>query len=915
MFSLSPPDRALAVAALLLLPVGFGVALTAPSSDAALVASAPVLKTYYFHRDAVLPDTDRHGWLNTSGPTNPVPAPPRPFDYDYDNDEGITLDNAVSGTPQTRGYNFSSSPIYARDFHIFGNLTAQLHFGADKNQGSPTISIAVTLFDLPESGGPPVQISSASVTTFISKTTGAGPAYGFSPVAFTFSNVNYTLAQRHQLGIRVERTDASSYQLYLAFDATAVPSALVFATDTTLAVVDAATMDAASRRKTLFLSSEVVVILLRVGHAMGSAEVAGASMELINNADGSLNETATSMVFSAVDVIYPSYWKEFVLVHSPLFVGNYTVRVNATDFSGAVVTVDLPLDVLSAVSVDHFEVAAAPLLVQIGVVFNVTVQAKDASNANLTAWAGDVRLEAVDSLTLVPVPGGSLSNTTVNVGVGQGGRGWVVGGTNYTGPATPLRIRAEAISGPSANGTSAPLTILPGPLATVSIEPGTNQTLTAGSRLTLTARGWDAFGNPNASFVPAWGLQGGIGDLSTIGSFTVEFGATSAGTGQVLLVVAGRPTLQDAVGITVLAGPVVTISFSPVAPLILTAGAPETLTTIGRDAYNNINTTWRPNWVLSGAPLGGGIILKAGLYYEVDLAFTEAGFTALLVTDPDTGRSAGRNIEVLPGGLNSITVEVEGAFNRTTGEAWITTAEVRRVSATGLDRYGNVNTSWTPVWSILAGQGGFENTSSPYDKVFVPEQSGKIVVKVAGGGFQATVTFHVEPIGLSAAMRSPIFWSTSSLLALSAVGTAISVWRLRPTIIDEVLLISSSGLLLKRRARYPQLKAEQDDDILAGMLTTVQEFVADSFEAGGGAVDEIKFRKSRIILRRFEHIILAAIVSRGDTGKVRAQVEAAAQDIEERFGPTLEGWDGALEQLDPLDDVVDRLISGRYSTT
>lgn len=904
----SPPARrALAVAALLLLPVGLGLLLQAPSAHAAVVSAAPVLKTYYFHRDAALPDTDRHGWLNTSGPTDVTL--PRPFDYDGDNNAGITLDNTVSGTPATRRYNFSSAPVYARDFHILGNLTAQLYFAADKNQGTPSISIAVSLLDLPPAGGPPALISTAVVTTFISKSTGAGPTYGFSPVSFGFPGINYTLLQGHQLGVRVDRTDAANYKLYLAFDATALPAALVFATDTTLSLVDAATMDVASRRRSLFVDTEIILFMIRVGHAMGSGEIAGASVEIIDNTTGLLFEPSVAMLFSAIDVTIPSFWKEFVLNHAPLPVGSYIARINVTDPSGATLCVELPLEIQSGIPVDHFAVLGTPALVQVGVSFNVTVEARDVSDAPLAGWAGDIVLSAWDAANTSRPAAGTLSNTAIHVDPGQGGRGWAIGGTNYTGPVAPIVIRAELATGPGPNGTSPPIQLLPGPLTAITIDPGANQTLAAGTRLTFVARGWDAYGNANSSIGPVWSLTGAIGTLSATGEFTSQ----RTGNGEITLTDALRPALRDVVGITVVPGPVVTISLSPARTLTVEAGAVIGITATGRDAYGNVNGTWIPEWTIGAVtedperPLGGKVTVTIGSRYVADLIFTGVGLAELTVRDPATNRSAGLAIVIVPGPINSVVLEVGGDLN-------LTTAETRILVASAFDRFGNRNETWIPSWDILVGEGSFDSTENPREELFVPGQSGRVVVKAYAGGSQATVTLIVDPTGLAAAVESPVFWSTGSLLALALLGTVVSVWRLRPTFIDEVLLISSSGLLLKRRTRQAQLRATQDDDVLAGMLTTVQEFITDSFEAGGGAVDEIKFRRSRIILRRLEHVILAAIVSRGDAGKVRSQVEAAAKDIEERFGTTLEGWNGELEQLDPLDEVVDQLISGRYTT-
>ena len=78
----------------------------------------------------------------------------------------------------------------------------------------------------------------------------------------------------------------------------------------------------------------------------------------------------------------------------------------------------------------------------------------------------------------------------------------------------------------------------------------------------------------------------------------------------------------------------------------------------------------------------------------------------------------------------------------------------------------------------------------------------------------------------------------AALTAINVVGL-LSVWRASPTVIDEVFLMTPTGMLLKHYTR--RLRPDQDEDILAGMLQAVQTFIKDSFDEAGGKLNEIRF--------------------------------------------------------------------------
>jgi hypothetical protein len=153
-------------------------------------------------------------------------------------------------------------------------------------------------------------------------------------------------------------------------------------------------------------------------------------------------------------------------------------------------------------------------------------------------------------------------------------------------------------------------------------------------------------------------------------------------------------------------------------------------------------------------------------------------------------------------------------------------------------------------------------------------------------------------------------------IALVAVLTSINVvglfmvWRSTPTIVDEVFLMTPTGMLLKHYTR--RLRPDQDTDILAGMLTAVQNFVRDSFDEAGGRLNEIRFENYDILISHSKNVVLAAIISTKKPEKLRTELKNANEDIEAQFGERLSHWSGDKSELGDVDVTMKKFLSGKY---
>jgi len=154
------------------------------------------------------------------------------------------------------------------------------------------------------------------------------------------------------------------------------------------------------------------------------------------------------------------------------------------------------------------------------------------------------------------------------------------------------------------------------------------------------------------------------------------------------------------------------------------------------------------------------------------------------------------------------------------------------------------------------------------------------------------------------------FFLVNIVIVIVNMLAGLYIWKPRETIIDELFLMTPSGLLVRHYTR--RLRPDQDADVLAGMLTAVQNFIKDSFQEGGGKLSEIRFEDYDIVLANSEHLILAAVISTKKPEKLRDRLRRATTEVESKIGPRLATWTGERADLSEIEGIMKRLVGGRY---
>ncbi len=232
---------------------------------------------------------------------------------------------------------------------------------------------------------------------------------------------------------------------------------------------------------------------------------------------------------------------------------------------------------------------------------------------------------------------------------------------------------------------------------------------------------------------------------------------------------------------------------------------------------------------------------------------------------------------------------------------------------------GEDDNSGISHYEIRIGTGDWENVGIETDHTFTELSEGTHTVYIrgydnAGNMQEEIVTFRTTHEATSILQPLSDNWwiiFIVAILIIAAVG-GFMLYNKPPApvkepssdaVIEEVFLISNSSLLIAHNTR--RLKPDMDDDILAGMLSAVQHFIKDSFkDEGDWRLNRLEFANNKIIVERGDHTYMAVMYS-GKLDKNGLQkIRDTIQHIEEEYGEYLEDWDGDLDNLRGVKDIL-----------
>jgi|GEM_PF-2753809 len=132
------------------------------------------------------------------------------------------------------------------------------------------------------------------------------------------------------------------------------------------------------------------------------------------------------------------------------------------------------------------------------------------------------------------------------------------------------------------------------------------------------------------------------------------------------------------------------------------------------------------------------------------------------------------------------------------------------------------------------------------------------------------------------------------------------------SVMNDVFLIHRDGRLICHNTR--RLKPDVDNDILTGMFTAVTNFVRDTFkEETKGELNELKYGDLDIFLEYGKHVYLAVVLQGLPADDLRENMREIIGIIERRFSPVLEEWDGTMNEIADVKEIVKAIFTGSIS--
>ncbi|MEW5937027.1 MAG: tetratricopeptide repeat protein [Candidatus Thermoplasmatota archaeon] len=127
----------------------------------------------------------------------------------------------------------------------------------------------------------------------------------------------------------------------------------------------------------------------------------------------------------------------------------------------------------------------------------------------------------------------------------------------------------------------------------------------------------------------------------------------------------------------------------------------------------------------------------------------------------------------------------------------------------------------------------------------------------------------------------------------------------------KVLAVDQAGLLLG--ISTSESTESIDADILAGMLSAVQNFVKDSFDSAGSATSglgRLEYGDMKILVEHGEGIFLVAVFSGSEHPDMRPLLTRTVRRIE--GSGILRTWSGRMEDVQGVQEEIDRISSTRF---
>jgi len=127
--------------------------------------------------------------------------------------------------------------------------------------------------------------------------------------------------------------------------------------------------------------------------------------------------------------------------------------------------------------------------------------------------------------------------------------------------------------------------------------------------------------------------------------------------------------------------------------------------------------------------------------------------------------------------------------------------------------------------------------------------------------------------------------------------------------VDEVFIMTADGMLIQHFS-YKDTSMV-DEDILASMLTVVQNFIQDSF-GGSGGLKKLELGNFTILIEKGEYLSVVVISPEKDVEPLMKPISMMVMHMEQMNTEVLKDWNGDQGAFTGMEDAVAKLVEGKY---
>jgi len=126
-------------------------------------------------------------------------------------------------------------------------------------------------------------------------------------------------------------------------------------------------------------------------------------------------------------------------------------------------------------------------------------------------------------------------------------------------------------------------------------------------------------------------------------------------------------------------------------------------------------------------------------------------------------------------------------------------------------------------------------------------------------------------------------------------------------LVEDAFLIHNNGLLISKQTR--RIQEEVDGDLFSAMLTAISQFAMESFNLEEKvALNRLEFGENQVLIERGSCFFVAATLLGGDSVYMPFYISEIVMELEEAFGEKLAGWEGDINALAGIDDIVKKIL-------